>query len=209
MKKIGIFHVGLPGDPEDQNLAFQVIEFIWNLVRVYNFHISNSQFVSIREVRSCHFDFFSACWYVTAFTPARKCQNVYSKNKNVGTCPPPKINSTADIFCSASNTHRLELVILPVRGWPSITVKGSLRFGVKNRGTWINGQGAQGACRERICLFVCVSGSTIKSQEHLGLRKEKLQYGEFAGLPSKSSFSHNLLLPQDRRVNIFILKRNH
>lgn len=87
----------------------------------------------------------------------------------MGTCPPPKINSTADIFCSASNTHRLELVILPVRGWPSITVKGSLEFGVKNRGTWINGQGAY---RERICLFICVSGSTVKSQKHLGLRKK-------------------------------------
>lgn len=123
-----------------------MIEFIWNLVRVYSSHISNSQFVSIRDVRSCHFIhfiFFSASWYVAAFTPARKCQNVYSRNKNVGTCPPPKINSTTDIFCSASNTHRLELVILPVRGWPSITVKWSLEFGVKNRGTWINGQGAQ------------------------------------------------------------------
>lgn len=124
----------------------------------------------------------------------------------MGTCPPPKINSTADIFCSASNTHRLELVILPVRGWPSITVKGSLEFGDKNRASWINGQGA---CRETICLFICVSGSTRHSQKHLGLRKQKLQYGEFVGLPGKSSFSHNLLFPQDQGVNIFIIKRNH
>lgn len=120
----------------------------------------------------------------------------------MGTCPLPKINSTADIFCSTSNTHRLELVILPVRGWPSITVKRSLEFGVKNGGTWIIGQGAVG----RICLFTCVSGSTVKPQKHLGLRKEKLQYGEFVGLPNKLSLSHNLLFPQDQRVNILIIK---
>lgn len=81
------------------------------------------------------FFLFSAYWYVTAFTPARKCQNIYSKNKNLGTHPLPKINSTADIFRRASNTHRLDLVILPVRGWPSIPVKGSLQSGVKNRDT--------------------------------------------------------------------------
>lgn len=122
----------------------------------------------------------------------------------MGTCPLPKINSTADIFCSTSNTHRLELVILPVRGWPSITVKRSLEFGVKNGGTWIIGQGAVG----RICLFTCVSGSTVKPQKHLGLRKEKLHYGEFVGLPNKLSLSHNLLFPQDLRVNILIIKIN-
>jgi len=102
----------------------------------------------------------------------------------VGTCPPPKINSTADIFCSTSNTHRLELVTLPVRGWPSITVKRSLEFGVKNGGTWIIGQGAQGARRD-VGFFTCVSGSTVKPPKRLGLRKEKLQFEEFVGLPNK------------------------
>lgn len=52
------FHTGLPGDPQDQNLAFQVIKIIWNLVRVYNFHVGNIQFVSIREGRGCLSFFF-------------------------------------------------------------------------------------------------------------------------------------------------------
>lgn len=68
--------------------------------------------------------------------------------------PPPKINSAADIFCSTSNTHRLELVTLPVRGWPSITVRGSLDFGMENRDTWIIGQGTQGNSREDMPLHV-------------------------------------------------------
>lgn len=57
----------------------------------------------------------------------------------------------------------------------------------------------------KICLFVCVNSSTMKSPEHVGLRKEKLQYDEFVGLPNKLSLNQKLLFPQDHRVNIFII----
>lgn len=71
------FHTGLPGDPQDQNLAFQVIKIIWNLVRVYNFHVGNIQFVSIREGRGClsffFFSFLLVCYSIHTCQKMSEC----------------------------------------------------------------------------------------------------------------------------------------